>query len=1047
MAGIIVKSNPASGSTPDPQYLAVGELAFNSYDGVLFSKKHNGELVLINPNGNSLVSASYALTASYALNGGGGGGGNIDYSAFATTGSNIFSGSQTVNGKITVSDLLNLPTNSELVGPKVSFQKANYSSSQQDVLTSGSMILARGNNQGLYNAALEASYDNVYYTSPSGTLWNSIHTDPINYGWYNLQTVSSRMYDTWENAANDWPAVFLVDLPMVMHDTINDKYYLFKFTQWTSGSQGGGFAYDRYEITLPTKILFNRPNYSASFEDVISDEVVLRRDNTGSGIFNSVREEYIRVQTASPVGTEWNSIHTDSVNNGWNDLSNVRSRTYLGWSDAVNNNPSASIGLELVMHDIRVDKYWMIKFTNWESGSVGGGFSYERTEIKLDPGIKFPDGKIQTKAFIPENSLIQFDDGQSSLYTYPYSLTNTSHLNVTALGNGVGIYSELYNTILVGSSVGNFSSLYGTTAIGYSTATESSASLSIFIGGSGNQSKHVTSSIFIGNGAGAQISDFTETVAIGNSAGYRGTTSSYNNFIGYEAGEESDNLSYSNFIGMNAGSYNQNIIGSNALGYSALSAISDTPTTIAEFVNSIGWESGVISRAHNSIFIGTRAGKWAGYLTDGSAPISHSVFIGQDAGNRVKSSSYSTFIGFRAGAEGYEIRPTPFGGVTFVYSGNPLGSNNIIIGTNITLPSGRENSINIGGILFGTGSYANTSTGPFVGTPGNGRIGINVVTPQHALHVSGSSFVTENAIFGSRSTNRHQFTGSVNLAHGITGSLLGTASFALNSLSTATFPFTGSAIITGSLFITGGLLTVQRPTSPTIFVQGNGGTGSLGVGAEVRVGAESNTNFGLLQNGAVAWYIDTNKHFIPNVNNSYDIGTSSTRVRNLYVTSITSSNAIGSASFATTSSFATTASFARNASATLSYVSSSRVSDLSIALNDTYSEVVSASLSAGVWHVIATVTTTSATSRINTTFLRLSDGTNHFASTQQTESDVSNNSTSMTVNAIINLNSTTTVGAYIAGSAAATSAVVVKAAQTSNGSGNNATMITAVKIA
>ena len=53
----------------------------------------------------------------------------------------------------------------------------------------------------------------------------------------------------------------------------------------------------------------------------------------------------------------------------------------------------------------------------------------------------------------------------------------------------------------------------------------------------------------------------------------------------------------------------------------------------------------------------------------------------------------------------------------------------------------------------------------------------------------------------------------------------------------------------------------------------------------------------------------------------------------------------------------------------------------------------------------------------------------------------------MTVNAIINLNSTTTVGAYIAGSAAATSAVVVKAAQTSNGSGNNATMITAVKIA
>jgi len=89
MAGIIVKSNPTSGSTPDPQYLAVGELAFNSYDGRLFSKKHNGELVLLNykPNPTASIadtanSSSYALTASYALNGGGGGGGQAIYTKY-----------------------------------------------------------------------------------------------------------------------------------------------------------------------------------------------------------------------------------------------------------------------------------------------------------------------------------------------------------------------------------------------------------------------------------------------------------------------------------------------------------------------------------------------------------------------------------------------------------------------------------------------------------------------------------------------------------------------------------------------------------------------------------------------------------------------------------------------------------------------------------------------------------------------------------------------------------------------------------------------------
>jgi hypothetical protein len=49
----------------------------------------------------TVISSSYAITASYALNGGGGGGGGtIDTSSLATTGSNTFIGTQIINGSI-----------------------------------------------------------------------------------------------------------------------------------------------------------------------------------------------------------------------------------------------------------------------------------------------------------------------------------------------------------------------------------------------------------------------------------------------------------------------------------------------------------------------------------------------------------------------------------------------------------------------------------------------------------------------------------------------------------------------------------------------------------------------------------------------------------------------------------------------------------------------------------------------------------------------------------------------------------------------------------
>jgi hypothetical protein len=78
-----------------------------------------------------------------------------------------------------------------------------------------------------------------------------------------------------------------------------------------------------------------------------------------------------------------------------------------------------------------------------------------------------------------------------------------------------------------------------------------------------------------------------------------------------------------------------------------------------------------------------------------------------------------------------------------------------------------------------------------------GNIGIGKTTPNAKLDVSGSAIIT----------------GSLTVTGGITGSLLGTASYATQALSAswapggAAFPYTGSALITGSLEITGSLKT------------------------------------------------------------------------------------------------------------------------------------------------------------------------------------------------------------------------------------------------
>jgi hypothetical protein len=95
---------------------------------------------------------------------------------------------------------------------------------------------------------------------------------------------------------------------------------------------------------------------------------------------------------------------------------------------------------------------------------------------------------------------------------------------------------------------------------------------------------------------------------------------------------------------------------------------------------------------------------------------------------------------------------------------------------------------------------------------------------------SSVEFITGSTRNGSLLTNTHQFTGSVlmtgslNVTSGITGSLFGTASYATNALTASYisgsgggvgFPFSGSAVITGSFLVSSSFVDFTKATYVT----------------------------------------------------------------------------------------------------------------------------------------------------------------------------------------------------------------------------------------
>jgi len=292
--------------------------------------------------------------------------------------------------------------------------------------------------------------------------------------------------------------------------------------------------------------------------------------------------------------------------------------------------------------------------------------------------------------------------------------TPTSTLDVTGSLNFTGAFTVSGNAGTVGqvlTSAGGGAPTWNniTNTVSFNQATQSLySSTPILAASSGN-----SNDIFLGPFAGIGASGTHESVFIGNSAGYGAAAANDSMFFGDHAGYNATLASNSQFIGEGAGWGASGADNSNFFGYYA-----GYGSINARYSNFFGQSAGGSSSAYHSNFFGYYAGSGAGGAH-------HSNFFGEYAGNTATNASYSSLFGYRAGLS---------------FFGNNIGSNNIIIGTNISLPNGTVNAINIGGVLFGTNTQDNVLMGvPFITPQTSGKIGIATIPTTYTLEVGNSS--------------------------------------------------------------------------------------------------------------------------------------------------------------------------------------------------------------------------------------------------------------------------------------------------------------------
>lgn len=173
------------------------------------------------------------------------------------------------------------------------FVRPSTDSSVVDAVGTG-LTIKRDSAGGLFNVDVDVAWDPDM--TPTGTLWNAEHQ------WRDFSDITTLTWKPLFAAVHGHLGNNLVGQKLLMWDTINNKYYTVKFTDW-GVNNGGSFAYVRREIN-PTGGAYNGITFA---DGTYQDTAIALGDLkvTNNTIENSKQPGY-GVEFVSDVPNNWN---------------------------------------------------------------------------------------------------------------------------------------------------------------------------------------------------------------------------------------------------------------------------------------------------------------------------------------------------------------------------------------------------------------------------------------------------------------------------------------------------------------------------------------------------------------------------------------------------------------------------------------------------------------------------------------------------------------------------------------------------------------------
>ena len=518
-------------------------------------------------------------------------------------------------------------------------------------------------------------------------------------------------------------------------------------------------------------------------------------------------------------------------------------------------------------------------YLNLKAGTSAPGSA----PLKLTAGVNLTNTEAGTIEYdgshlyftaIDAGSRYQLDQQTSA--SSPLTIVNTSNLFSLGLAGTASGVSSVTNSNFIGPSAGsnatashdsNFigqysgvnatsaynSNFLGNNAGGYATNAHDSNFLGVASGGNapnannsnffgnntGGGATNANDSNFFGSGAGDFATNSPYSNFLGQSAGFQATYASYSNFIGRHAGYQANGASGSNFIGAWAGRYAYRAAESNFFGDSTGHAATD-----ASYSNFLGNQSGYVATyATQSNFLGSQSGFFA-------TNASNSNFLGQESGYYAANASNSNFLGTGSGYNATNASLSNLFGYKTgkSFTNNNIGSNNIIIGTNISLPDATANAINLGGVLYATGTQSDISaTDPYITSMSGGKVGIGVVNPTNILSINGLSPQT---IWMERNTTPATSGQGLTLSSG--GALSGETDLSGGDLNLKSGISTGTGNSAIRLFTSNASTSGTTDNNPTekmtILGNGNVGVGVSDPSSTISLNGYSDRTIGMTRN-------------------------------------------------------------------------------------------------------------------------------------------------------------------------------------------------------